>query len=334
MTPGEPSLDAPSWQPVREERNAPLGILLVLVLALVGWLAWESQRPPMAVELPAPQPVSETPAVVPQAEIKEVKANAAPVKAAEEPAPQEPPPEIRKAELVTPPVPVVAPKRPQGTRASVDNPDALIRSLFSAKSMEARAELIAHPEDNRADMEGFFDRNPVALKALQPAGADLLSIPGQEASPLFQVVTDKNPKGALLRLVPTAEGLRVDWPLFAETHERKLAGYLAEKKDQPAWFHVILRRSHGLELPEAERAQHLCLDVQASADDSVRCLAVVPKDTPLGRFFDREAAWGNVYVSRLLLQRQRGADELLGVIVLDCEGAAKGALSSVGSSGR
>lgn len=308
----------PIWQPPREERNVPLGIFFVLVLGFAGWMVWENNRSPMIVELKAPmKPPTTEAAVKPKGESSPLEVVTPPLETVTEPQP-----EIRKAELpFTPDEAVSSTGRPDLVMAS-EAANNLLKSLLTAKSASQRAETIAQPEDNRADLEGFFERNRLALKSIRLAEGLPLLLPGSKTVPLFEVVTDKNRAGALLRLVPRENGFLLDWPLFSETYECHLAGYLEKKTEQPSWFHVLLRRSHALELSEAVRSRHLCMELRASADDSVRCLAVVPEETPLGRFFESEVDWGNHYLARLLLQKRRQVDGTEGVVILDCEGAA------------
>lgn len=275
----------------------------------------------MAAEFKAPQPP-----VKQQGDVQTSPSAAEPT-VAEPELVIEPQPEIRRAELPVAPE-VEAKNKTPDRRTGNDAAEKLFRTLLDSGSHETRAKMIAHPEDNRADMEGFFERNAVRLKSVQLAETQPVMIPGHETASLFQVVTDENRRGAWARLVVEGNSFLLDWPLFAETYERRLERYIARQHDQPSWFYVALRRAHALELPEAVRSQHVCFELRVGDDDSARMLATVSKETPLGRFFERELDWGSLYFARLLLQNRKFAEGLQGLLILDCEGAAAGSAVS------
>lgn len=324
----------PSWKPQRDERNVPLGILLVLVLGFGGWLFWQSSQPPLSVEFRAP----ERPTAV--AEGLSEKKPSPPLLPAPSPVSMPEPeitpePEIRRAELPLTPgvVPVVREEAEVDLVEAGKAAEGLVKVLLGSSSLDERLSTIAQSDEHRVDMEEFFGRGSPKLKSFKPADVTPRTLPGQELVPLFQITTDLNRKaGALIRGVPQeGGGFLMDWPLFAETHDRRLNSFLEKKSEQPSWFYVVLRRSHGLELPEAVRAQHLCMNLQASADGSVQQVAVTPADTPLARFLEREAEWGTVYVGRLLLQHRPQAGGAPLVVILDCEGAVTGAVFPSGA---
>ncbi|MES2739015.1 MAG: hypothetical protein V4672_22055 [Verrucomicrobiota bacterium] len=327
-------MPGPSWKPQRDERNVPLGILLVLVLGFGGWLFWQSSQPPLSVEFQAPEKPSAVVESVPE-EKRAVPVPEAPMAATPAEPALLPAPEIRRAELPLTPgaVPVARAAAEVDLVAAGKSAESLVKVLLGSSSLDERLSTIAQSDEHRVDMEEFFGGGSPKLKSFKPADVTPRTLPGQELVPLFQITTDMNRKaGALIRGVPQeGGGFLMDWPLFAETHERRLDSFLEKKSEQPSWFHVVLRRSHGLELPEAVRAQHLCVNLQASADGSVQGMAVTPADTPLARFLEREAEWGTVYVGRLLLQHRPQTGGGSQVVILDCEGAVTGAVFPSGA---
>lgn len=324
--PYEPRSD---WQPPRDERNVPLGLLLILVLGLSGWLFWENTRPPMAAEFEAPQPASpqkpvskpEVPQINPPA-MKQVT-----------PAPVPEMQEVRRAESVT------KSKKKAVDESSLDLVAAdaaakrLMDVLLKGRTIEERLSAIALPEEHRVDVEEFFARTQPKIKSLKLSEVTPHTLPGQEPVPMLLVTTDINPKrGALVKLVPQLEGgFLMDWPLFAETHNGFLAGFLETQSDQPSWCHVILRRSHALNLEKAVRDQYFCVELQGSSDGSTQCFALTALETPLGRFLEREVEWGDVHVARLLLQHRELVGGVRSIVILDCEGAVTGAVFPSGT---
>lgn len=343
----------PSWRPSREERNAPLGIFILLVLAVGGWMLWTYWEPPMAAEFQAPlaslksevqdhPPVgrsslspSAPPEVKPTPERMDL-ATATPVTVVDTPSPA-PEPEIRRAEPAggAPVIPVASVISRPSTSPALDLVQAraaaerLLEGVLAANTPAQRQSLVLHGEEHVADMTEFFTTVRPSIKRVKITEVLPLTLPGHEEVPLFRVETDKNAqRGALLRLVPQeqAGSFLLDWPLFQETHENKLLHFLENKPQEPSWFTVLLKRDHALSLPSAASEKQWSANLQASADGSVQCLAMTTRETPLGRYLEREVEWGNVYVARLLLQYRSLAEGTgTGVVILDCEGAVTGA---------
>lgn len=311
--------------PPAERKRAPVvaAVLLLLVSWGAAWLAWVESRPVWARDFPLPEPPRS--AETPESEKALAKLSQAPPAA-----PAEPEPEVRRAQV---PDAVENPAL-SPTPELLEQAESLLRNLLDAPDQGSRLALLAAPEEHEVEVAEFFAHGAPELRSLAYANATPRSLPGGAPVPLFQVMTDRCPGGALLRLVPQADGtLRLEWPLFAETHERRLAQYLEKKPEEPGWFHAGMRRSHGLDLPAAVREGHLAYDLQGSADGSVRCLAVAARETPLGRFLEREAGWGGVHLARLLLQHREDAEAGMVLHILDCEGARTGA-SRAGSGGQ
>jgi hypothetical protein len=313
MREAPPMLDAEmhTWQPPRQHSSALAALVfLIVVVGACVWVLRDDLLPPMIVEIPISKP---TPAPSIPAETAPPAPTLAPEVSPATPA--EPMPEIRRAEIVKPRLDLVAASE-SGQRLFLD--------LIEAETPEARAALIAMPEENGTDVEEFFAAEKIELLAFKPSNATPLTLPGHDPVPLFQVTTKSNSHGALLRIFPQSSGgFLLDWPLFAETHQRKLEGFLEKKPAEPAWFHLGVRRSHGLELPQASRDIHVAFKLQGSADGSLSCLAVSQKDTPIGRYLARETEWTDIYLARLLLQHRKLADGTDAIVILDCEGAAK-----------
>jgi len=322
-----PQMDEASmetWQPPRQRSSVlPALFFLLLVIGACVWVLREDLFPPLVVEIPAgpatPQPVTPSPAPPEPASPTTQPKTPTPVPTlALEPSPapttSEPEPEIRRAEVPKPTINLVA--------ASASG-QKLFLDLLEATTPEARARLIDQPEEHAADLEEFFAAGKPELMSFKPTNATPLKLPGHELLPLFQVTTQANKHGAMLLLVPQKDGsFLLDWPLFAETHERRLAVFLEKKPSEPAWFQVGMRRSHGLELPDAVRSIQHAFTLQGSADASVSCNAFCQKDTPIGRYLGRDTEWTTVYIARLLLQHRKLADGTPAVMILDCEGAA------------
>lgn len=310
-----------SWQPPRQRRSLlPALLFLILVIGACFWALWDDLMPPMVVEIPVPPPPAAeklaTAPVIPLPELDRPTASAALTSAP--PVPVEPPKvEMRRAEI---------PKTSVNLAQAGEAGQRLFLELLEAASAETRARLIDQPEEYSADVEEFFAKGKPQLRSFKPSNATPFSLPGHETVPLFQVTTRENPNGALLRLVPQKDGsFLLDWPLFAETHQRRLGDFLEKKPTDPAWFQVGMRRSHALELSGEVRALQVAFTLQGAADSSVSCLGIAQKNTPIGRYLDHETEWSTIYLARLLLQHRKLEDGTWAVVILDCEGAATAA---------
>lgn len=298
------------WQPPAQRR--PLLPAILILVGIVGaclWVLRDDLLPPISVEIPvadkaatsqpppAPVTLSATPAV--------------PAVAVE--------PEVRRAEM---------PAEPEADLVAAGlAAEGLITGLLDAPTATERARFVHQAEEVSTDLEEFFGKQKPQFRALRPSKVTPLTLPGKKAAPLFQVATSTDSAGALMRLVPQLDGsYKIDWPLFAETHDKKLAKFISSPSDSPTWLHLSFRRSHAFELPEDQRSLYLAFIVQGSADGVGSTLVVVPKNIPLGRYLDRETEWTTVYIGRFLLQQRQLENGSPAIFILDCEGAATSSL--------
>lgn len=227
----------------------------------------------------------------------------------------------------------VVPKT-QIARAVIPAPDmeavtadtkALITELFAADTAERRAACIHEAAKYSAEIEAQFGatgEKKTELRLLSRIPGMPQTLPGGQLVPLFKLVTSACADGALIRLETGADGKRrIGWPLLFETHSAALAGFLKQPAGDAAWFHLGLRPSHGLDIAAALRPRYLTFDVQVSAGSTPHFVACVERETPLGRFMDRESEWGKSYLARLLVRRLDIQSEAPCLLVIDCEGA-------------
>lgn len=237
-----------------------------------------------------------------------------------------PPPvqvELRKAQIAatTEATPVVV--QPPDVAAISADVKALASEFFAADSPERRAACIHDAGKHSAEIEAQFGAvEKVELRLLARVPGMPLIMPGGQPAPLFKLVTSKCPNGALIRLETGADGKRrIYWPLLAETHATRLASYMNQQTAEAAWFHVGMRPSHGLDIPAELRPKYITFDIQVSANSDPHFVACVERDTPLGRFLDRETEWGKAYLARLLVRQLDVQADAPCLLVIDCEGA-------------
>jgi hypothetical protein len=237
-------------------------------------------------------------------------------------------PEIRPAQNVTQTESRAATFPPPDEAAIAADVKALVSELVAADSAERRADCIHEAEKHGAEIEALFGagaEEKIELRLLARIPGLPLVIPSGQPVPIFKVVTSRCANGALIRLESGPDGKRrIHWPLFHETHEAKLVTFLKQPGEEAAWLHLGLRPSHGLDIPAALRPKYLTFDIQTSASGEPRFVACVERDTPLGRFLDRETDWGRAYLSRLLVRRLDIEADTPCMVVIDCEGAQEG----------
>ncbi len=279
--------------------------LLVLGLGAGGWVMLDSMKPGMVAEIPVatkPESVADTPSPegtrIP-AETPTPEPAADPAMVAAGAATEEP--EIRRAEVASPTVGEI------DLNAANEACRGLLEKLFQSKSQDERMKCVLNGKEHEASLKQFFTTHPegVQIVTLRMATRTAHLFPGGRQAALFQLATNANPNGGLVRLVSDGqEGFVLDWPLFEQTHEKRLAAFVEGKDERPsAWFHVGFRRSHAFDLPVGQEEKYLALDFQASADDSLRLSALMEKQSTLGRRLEEETDWGEVYLAAFLVQR-------------------------------
>jgi hypothetical protein len=241
--------------------------------------------------------------------------------------------------VAAPPAEKVVKKEPvvpqtQIARALIPAPDvgavtedakALITEFFAADTAERRAACIHDAAKYSAEIEAQFGavgNKKTELRLLSRIPGMPQTLPGGQPVPLFKLVTSVCANGALIRLETGGDGKRrISWPLLHETHAEALAAFLKQPAGEAAWFHVGLRPSHGLDIAAELRPRYITFDVQVSAGSEPHFVACVERDTPLGRYMNRESEWGKSYLARLLLRRLDIQSDAPCLLVIDCEGA-------------
>lgn len=236
------------------------------------------------------------------------------------PLPVEPPPPALKA----------APSKKEGfvaNRVARANTAAalegLLQKLFNAATTDERLACVSPEREAREEIDALFppDGPPLVLRSMKELAVQPMLLPEDERVPVFAVITSANPSGALARLTTTDDGRDVIlWPLFHETHQRVLTGFIEKRSREPGWFHVGFRRVHGFDLPEDEKDAYHAIDVDGSTDGSGHIVTYVSKTTPAGRFLDAQMEWGTLYLGQLLLGWMKTGD-FEHITILDCRGA-------------
>jgi hypothetical protein len=271
-------------------------LALAVVLGASGWIWWDQAHLPPPVPMVAASPTSAAS-------------------------------EVRRAQT---------PNQTETSAARIELPDtaayavdakALIHELLAADTPGRRAACVHEAEKHTAEIEALFGAHVaerIELRLLARIPGLPLTLPGGQPLPIFKLATSKCAAGAIIRLATGTDGKRrIHWPTFYETHEGRLEAFLKQPGTESAWFNVGLRPSHGLDIPAGLRPKYLTFDVQTSGSNESRFVACVERDTPLGRFMDRETDWGRAYLSRLLVRRLDIEADAPCMVIVDCEGASE-----------
>jgi len=197
--------------------------------------------------------------------------------------------------------------------------------LFTSSDPQAKLDAIHDGARHTAEIAAFTapeGRDPPKLAMLSSLKGLATLLPGGEKLPLFHLVTTTCKEGAFLRLIDDGSGRRrLHWPLLHESHEQLLTKALAAQPEQPVWSWALIKPSHGFEISAAERGRYVAFTMHVTADGRHPLVACAERDTPLGRYLERETDWGLAYLSRLLVRRLKTENGADAVIIIDCEGA-------------
>lgn len=291
-------------------RHAVFTLVFMGACGVSLFLWWNHTNAPTPTPAPTPAPV---PVPAPTSQ--------------DTPLPQEPELEVRKAEAVPTPPPPQVNVALQDTQAFAADAKALVDAFFAATTPAQRAACIHDGTKLGTEIEALFGpraAQKIERRQLAHLPGVIQTLPGGQHVPLFKLTTSACPNGALLRLETDSTGKRrLSWPLLVETHQDALGRFLRQDTADPAWFHVALRPSHGLDLPADLRSKYLTFSVQTSATAEPHFIACVERDTPLARFLDRESDWGKVYLSRLLVRKLDIKADAPCLTIVDCEGTAE-----------
>lgn len=278
-----------------------LGAAVLVVLGGGGWVWWDAQlentpdqSPPAAEDLPAMPSAPET------------RRNTNP----------------GKAEAIQ------AARKKVDVAALQSEARVLVEKLFQTNNLTERLETVHDGTRHKAEIEAFFNVPPeqkANLSALIAVKGTAVSLPHGEVIPLLNLITSRCAHGALIRLVKSADGRhRIDWPLLRETHDDVLRRHLEAKVSAPAWAWVLIKPSHGFELSAKDRPAYLTFALHVAADGRSPLLACAERETPLGRYLERETDWGQAYLCRLFIRHLPVESSEDAVLIVDCEGAASG----------
>ena len=299
--PSEQSLE------VRPASSGCLGFLMFLSFVALCTIGWFLVNQPSEFKAAAPvKPAPQAPA----AEVLQ-----APKPELQDPHASEPAIEMRRA------VPASSDK-PAAPAFQITHAGAVVEALEKAKTLDERLLLIDSPSRNRESVESFFKQNDNSLRAVRVEGpTNRTDIATGATTPLFRLITEKCPVGAMVRLIAKPDGEpALDWPLFIQSHSLSFDKFV--KKEDPdapktARFTAIMQRSRDFELPEPERSAYDSFLAQGSLSKEGTSRVYVAKNSPAGRLLSTRMTWGETYFVEILLGEVEIASKPV-LVVLEC----------------
>ena len=135
-------------------------------------------------------------------------------------------------------------------------PREALASFLGAPNWQERAKYVQSTDRVTPLMEKYYqDKADGPIHATTVTFQNSERVPGNDSMLfLFHITTDKVPEGFPVSVEETKNGMRVDWEPFVEFNDKLLFGFLNNYQEEPAQFHVIMRRAHyfGPGVPDLE----------------------------------------------------------------------------------
>lgn len=196
----------------------------------------------------------------------------------------------------------------------------ILFGLDTATTIEQRLKWIADPEKHRDSMERLLTTRGGRLNTgeVQPMPAVVRELPGGKEVQLFRVSAPSLRNGALVHLMERDGAKVLDWALFAQTYDYTFDRYVATNRavaGQAEWFTVLCSVAPKPPGTSAGKETHLKLSLTGSLSETGVADAWVARNSPAGRYLEKELASGKTYLLEVQLGTDQGSRRLM---VLDC----------------
>ncbi len=168
----------------------------------------------------------------------------------------------------------------------------ILKKFFGAQNWQERLKYVQLPEKVKVLMEQYYASNPdgpivvnhielLRHDAKPPQGSPhcVFQVGGPGLNVLLPIMVEMN-----------AEGGKVDWLTFTEFKDNLLLKYVQTFQEQPARFHVMIRRAHYFDddVPALDKRQ--CFNM-APPMPGFTANAFVEKGSILSQELDRNLGW-------------------------------------------
>lgn len=168
----------------------------------------------------------------------------------------------------------------------------ILSKFFQAKTWQERLTLTQPEEKIRTLMERYYAGNPDG-----PIRVSSIELIRHEKAPeigtplcVFQVSGADLSEPLPVMVESTREGWKVDWITFTEFKDKLLLRFLQKWQDEPARFHVMVRRTHYFDEDVPGLDKRHCFELMPPTP-GYSGFAFVSKGTSLAQNLDRTIGW-------------------------------------------
>ncbi len=205
-----------------------------------------------------------------------------------------------------------AEEKPVFIKASADAKPAAetLNRFFQAKTWQERLLLTQPQEKVRPLMERYYADNPDG-----PVRVSSIELIRFEKSPeigtplcVFQVSGPDLSEPLPVMVESSPDGWKVDWLTFTEFKDKLLVRFLQKWQDDPARFHVMVRRTHYFDEDVPNLDKKHCFEMMPPTP-GYSGFAFVPKGGSLAQTLDRSLGWEVTNVAAVVELRWRKQDK-------------------------
>jgi hypothetical protein len=124
---------------------------------------------------------------------------------------------------------------------------------------------------------------------------------------VFQISGPDIPEPLPVMVESSSDGWKVDWLTLMEFKDKLLLRYLQKWQDEPARFHVMVRRTHYFDEDVPALDKKHCFELMPPTP-GYSGYAFVPKGSPLAQHLDRNLGWEVANIAAVVELRWRKQD--------------------------
>lgn len=184
-----------------------------------------------------------------------------------------------------------------------------LKNFFLAKTWQERL-VFTQPQDKvRPLMERYYAENqdgPIRVSSIELIRHDKSPEIGTPLC-VFQVSGPDMLEPLPVMVESSPEGWKVDWLTLIEFKDRLLLRFLQKWQDEPARFHVMVRRTHYFDEDVPSLDKKHCFELMPPSP-GYSGYAFIPKGTPLAQNLDRTIGWEVANLAAIVELRWRKQD--------------------------
>ena len=212
----------------------------------------------------------------------------------------DPPPATDLMEVPTPPsvIPKAMPAPSEMVEITVKaTPEtqsavAMLKKFFAAKDWKERLKYVQLPDQMQPNMEDYYAANkdgPILINRIELLRHEKAA-DGDVPHSVFEVAGPDLETPLPIMVADSKDGGRVDWLTFTEFKDRLLLKFGQTYTEQPARFHVMMRKFHYFDDDVPQRDSKQCYELQPPMPGFM-VNVFVEKSSALAKELDRRIIW-------------------------------------------